>query len=43
MGKWENHRKHHRKMEVYPLVNIQKTVEKHHAEGKTHYFDGYVQ
>jgi len=22
MGKWENHRKTHRKMEVYPLVNV---------------------
>ena len=28
----------------YPLVNIQKTMENHHAiNGKTHYFYGHVQ
>ena len=29
---------------IYPLVNIQKTMENHHAiNGKTHYFYGHVQ
>ena len=40
MGKWENHRKTHRKMEVWPLVNEQNYGKIHHFfNGKIHYFD----
>jgi len=28
---------------IYPLVNIQKTMENHHFHGKTHYFYGHFQ
>ena len=37
---WENHRKTIGKWWLYPLVNIQKTMENHHAiNGKINYFD----
>ena len=40
IGKWENHGKSHRKMEVYSLGNVYITIENRHVIArKTQYFD----